>query len=125
MIDIDKRKFPRLGKIWELDYRIISLEEFKENPLRGLTVNISGGGICFESQNEIPKGTMLALELKSTIFPSSIIALGKTIWCHKESGKDTYEVGAEFWWTGWKDNDAQRAVAEYIGKQITFLSKKD
>lgn len=125
MIDIDKRKFPRLGKIWELDYRIISLEEFKENPLRGLTVNISGGGICFEAQNEIPKGTMLALELKSTIFPSSIIALAKTIWSHKESGKDKYDVGAEFWWTGWKDNDAQRAVAEYIAKQISLQGKKD
>lgn len=122
-MDIDKRKFPRLGKIWDLDYRIISSEEFKGNPLKGLTVNISGGGICFEANNDIPKGTMLALELKSTIFPSSIIALGKAIWCHKEGEKDKYEVGAEFWWTGWKDNEAQKAVAEYIGKQI-ILQKK-
>ncbi len=122
---IDKRKFPRLGKIWELDFRVITLEEFKENPLRGLTVNISGGGICFESEKEIQKGTMLALELKSTIFPSSIIALAKVIWCQKESGKDKYDVGAEFWWTGWKDNDAQKAVAEYISKQIIVLDKKD
>jgi len=122
---IDKRKFPRLGKIWELDFRVITLEEFKENPLRGLTVNISGGGICFESDKEIQKGTMLALELKSTIFPSSIIALAKAIWCHKEGGKDKYDVGAEFWWTGWKDNDAQKAVAEYISKQIIVSDKKD
>jgi len=116
---IDKRKYPRLGKIWNVDYRIIRSEEFQANPLRSFTLNISGGGLCFETDEEIPEGTMLALELKSTIFPSSIIALAKTIWCKKESEKNKYEVGAEFWWTGWKSNDAQKAVAEYISKQIS------
>lgn len=115
----DKRKFPRIGKIWDVDYRVISPVEFKENPFRSLTVNISGGGICFESDKEIPNETMLAIELRSTIFPSSIIALAKTIWCKKEGDKEKYEVGAEFWWTGWKDNDAQRSVADYINKQIS------
>jgi hypothetical protein len=116
---MDNRKFPRLGKIWDLEYKIIKSEEFKTNPFKSLTVNISGGGICFESEKEIPKGTMLVLELKSTIFPSSIIALAQAVWCKKHMGKDKYDVGAEFWWTGWKDNNAQQAVADFINKQIT------
>ena len=120
----DKRKFPRLGEIWELDYRTIKLEQFKKNPLSSFTVNISGGGIRFEADEEIPTGTMLALELKSTIFPTSIIGLAKTIWCKKKRKEDKYDVGVEFWWTGWKDNNAQQKVADYISKQIPKQGKK-
>lgn len=114
----DKRKFPRLGEIWNLDYRKITSEDFKKNPIKSLTVNISGGGICFEADEEIPKQTMLAIEMKSSIFSSFIIALAETIWCKKKKKKHKYDVGAEFWWTGWKNNDAQTSVAEYIRKKI-------
>jgi len=116
---LDRRKFPRLDEKWELDYRTITSEEFKNDPISGLTVNISGGGIRFEADEEIPKGTMLALGLKSPAFPSSIIALAKAVWCKKERKTDKYEVGAEFWWIGWQDSDAQQTVAEYIGKQTS------
>lgn len=114
----EKRKFPRLGTVWDVNYRMISSEEFSKNSIKSLTVNISGGGICFESEEEIPEGAVLTLELKSSIFPSSIIAIGKSAWCKKEREKDKYEVGIEFWWTGWKDKDAQKAVADYISEQI-------
>ncbi len=116
---LDKRRFPRLDEKWELDYRTITSEEFKDDPISGFTVNISGGGICFETEEEMPKGTMLALELKSAAFPSPIIALAKVVWCKKERKKDTYEVGSEFWWVGWKDSDTQQTVAGYISKQTT------
>jgi hypothetical protein len=114
----DKRKFPRLGEIWELDYRKIGLGEFKKDPLSTFTVNISGGGIHFEVDEEIPKGTMLALELRSTTLPSTIIGIGKTAWCKMGKQEDKYNVGIEFWWTGWRDNDAQKALADYINKKI-------
>lgn len=116
---LDKRKFPRLDEKWDMDYRTITPEEFKTDPVISLTVNISGGGICFEVDEEISIGTLLALELKSTSFPSPIIALAKTIWRKKKKKEGKYEVGAEFWWIGWKDNDAQRAMAKYISKQTS------
>ena len=116
---LDRRKFPRLDEQWDVGYRTITSEEFKMDPISGLTVNISGGGICFEADEDIPKGTMLALELKSDAFPSPIIALAKTSWCKQEKRKEKYEIGAEFWWIGWKDSSAQETVAEYIGKQTT------
>jgi hypothetical protein len=84
----DKRKFPRLGEIWEMDYRKIGLKEFKKDPLNTFTVNISGGGVRLEVEEEIPKGTMLALELRSTIFPSTIIGIGKAIWCKEGKQED-------------------------------------
>ena len=115
---LDKRGFPRLSEIWDLDYTTISARELKKNPYSTYTMNVSGGGICFEADEEIPKGTMLALELKSKIFPSPIIALAETIWCKKKGEEVKYDVGVEFWWTGWKDSDAQKSLAEYISKKI-------
>lgn len=115
---LDKRKFPRLPEMWNLEYRTITSKEFKKSPLTSLTVNISGGGICFVADENIPQGTMMAVELKSKGFPSAIIAFAEAKWCKKNRKKDKYEVGAEFWWIGWIDNDAQKAVAEYVNKKI-------
>jgi c-di-GMP-binding flagellar brake protein YcgR len=114
----EKRKYPRLGTIWDVDYKIVTSEEFSRNPLQSFTVNISGGGICFEAKEAIPAGTILTLEMKSPVFPSAIIALAKAVWCKKNPDKAKYEVGVEFWWTGWKDKNVQEAVADYINQHI-------
>lgn len=114
----DKRKYPRLGSIWDVEYKVLSSDEFSENPLQSFTVNISGGGICFEAMEDIPSGTILTLEMKSPAFPSEILALAKVVWCNKNPEKSKYDVGVEFWWTGWKDKNAQEAVADYITKHI-------
>lgn len=113
----EKRKFPRLGESWDVDYRAIQTADLKMNIIDGLTANISGGGICFASNEEIPKGTMLAVELKSAEFPSPIMALAKTVWC-KEKDIGKYDIGVEFWWTGWKNNDAQKSILDYVNVQV-------
>ena len=114
----EKRKFPRLGESWDVDFRAIRTADFKMDQIDGLTVNISGGGICFESNEEVPKGTMLAVELKSAEFPSPIMALAKAVWC-KERDIGKYDIGVEFWWTGWKNNDAQKSILDYVNEQVT------
>lgn len=111
---IDKRKFPRVSEMWNMNYKTMTSKDSKTSPIRSLTLNISGGGICFEADEEIPIGNMLAIELESTSLPSSIIAFAEVKWCNKKSEEEKYEVGAEFWWIGWIDNDAQKAVAEYV-----------
>jgi hypothetical protein len=55
---------------------------------------------------------MVALDIDADDLQSSILALAKVQWC-KTSGS-TYEVGAEFWWIGWRDNKAQTTVADFI-----------
>ena len=90
----EKRKFPRLGESWDVDYSTIRTTEFKKSPIDSLTVNISGGGVCFEAKEEIPKGTMLAVELRSTEFQSSIMALARKkisesmMWALNSGGPD-------------------------------------
>ena len=44
----EKRKFPRLGESWNIDYQVIRSTELMNHSIDGLTVNISGGGICFK-----------------------------------------------------------------------------
>jgi len=121
----DKREFLRLSEIWDLDYKIIALEDIKKGTISSLTVNISGGGVCFETNKEIPAGAMLVLELKSKHFPSPIIALAKSVWCKKAKKKDKFDVGVQFWWTGWKENDSQEAVSEYVIKNFLEYAKKE
>jgi c-di-GMP-binding flagellar brake protein YcgR len=110
----DRRNYPRLGRIWNLTYKSISSEEVKEELLRGSTVNISSGGICFEADEEVPEGTILALEMEATVFPAPIIAVGKAVWCRKQEKKEKFDVGVEFQWLGWQDLDVQQALTEYI-----------
>ena len=121
----DKREFLRLSEIWDLDYKIIALEDIKKSTISSLTVNIGGGGVCFETNKEIPAGAMLVLELKSKHFPSPIIALAKSVWCKKAKKKDKFDVGIQFWWTGWKDNDSKEAVSEHIIKNFLDWANKE
>jgi c-di-GMP-binding flagellar brake protein YcgR len=106
------RKFPRVSKEYRVSYSRVDQEQFDRNPVSSLTVNISGGGICFNAEEPLAKGTMVALDIDADDLHSSILALAKVRWC-KTSGH-TYEVGAEFWWIGWRDHEAQTTVADFI-----------
>ena len=107
-----RRKFPRIDEKWEVQYRTIDASKFVRDPVSSLALNISGGGLCFEVDNEIEEDEMIALELKSDEFESPILALSKVVWCKKK--KDKWLVGAEFWWIGWRDNDAQSQIHDYV-----------
>ncbi len=109
---LQSRKFPRVSKEYRVSYSLVDQEQFDRNPISSLAVNISGGGICFTSEEPLAKGSMVALDIDADDLHSSILALAKVKWC-KTSGK-SYEIGAEFWWIGWRDNEAQTSVADFI-----------
>jgi len=113
-----RRKFPRLKEGWKLDYRVLDDAQFQKNPVSSLAVNISGGGVCIESSEEFEPGTMMAIDLHSPVFDSPILALARVVWCKKRLFSDVFEVGAEFWWVGWRNSDAQAAVASYITERV-------
>ena len=121
----DKREYLRLSEIWNLNYKIIALEDIKKSNISSLTVNIGGGGVCFEADEKIPAGAMLVLDLVSKHFPSPIIAIAKSIWCKKAKKKDKFDVGVQFWWTGWKENDSKEAVSEHIIKNLLDWANKE
>jgi c-di-GMP-binding flagellar brake protein YcgR len=112
-----QRKFPRVSKNYHLSYTTIDKEQFAQTPLQSLAVNISGGGVCFEAQEALAEDTLLALEIDTKGFHSPILALARVAWCKQKSSR--YDVGAEFWWIGWRDNEAQTALANFIATTAT------
>jgi c-di-GMP-binding flagellar brake protein YcgR len=106
-----RRKFPRIGKNYRLSYTPVDKAQFENNPLSSLVVNISGGGLCFETEEALEKDSVVALEISSDD-SQELLALARIAWC-KPKG-DSYEVGAEFWWIGWRDSAAQATIANFI-----------
>lgn len=117
MTMLKKRKFPRIGENWQLKFRVIEKQVMQGSPLDSMALNVSGGGVCFSSRQEVKPGSMLALEIQTPGFDMPMIAMAKAVWCKKHRLDDVFELGCEFWWVGWKDNTAQEALADYIKKQ--------
>ena len=112
-----RRKFPRVGKNYHISYTPIDKKQFQDNPLNSLAINISGGGLCFEAKEALEKDALVALEINSDGFRSAILALARVAWCRQKG--DVYEVGAEFWWIGWRDSQAQTSMADFIASKTT------
>jgi hypothetical protein len=114
---LQRRKFPRVNKHYRISYTLVNQEQFATSPLQSLAVNISGGGMCFAADDALATNTLLALEIKADNFSSTILALARVAWC-KPKG-DRFEVGAEFWWIGWRDHEAQALMANFIATTTT------
>ena len=109
----DKRRFPRLKDSCVIHFRRVESDSFPAEGTEALTVNISGGGICFLTKQKLEQDALLAIELTLPEFDSPVVSLGRTVWCEpREEGK--FEVGMEFWWIGWGDDGAQKAITDYI-----------
>jgi hypothetical protein len=107
-----RSKFPRINKNYNVSYKCIEKGQFEDHPISSLAVNISGGGICFEANEKLKKGSIVALEINAKNLESSILGLARVVWCKLRG--DRYEIGAEFWWVGWRDNETQNNIADYI-----------
>ena len=109
----EKRRFPRLKDSCILRFRKVEADALPEDGIDALTVNISGGGICFNAPDSVEPGGLLAIELTLPDFNSAVVSFGRACWCEPR-GDGTFQVGMEFWWIGWGDDGAQRAISEYI-----------
>ncbi len=112
----ERRKFPRV------EDNIFILGSLKANHAAGFkafTRDISGGGLMFETDRNIPAGSELELEIyqpsnsgKRIIFSVHVIA--KVAWIKGiakdafEEGENRYQVGVEF--SEIKEEDRQRIV---------------
>ncbi len=120
---LKRRKFPRVSERWRLVHHVINSGQFEESQVASLALNISGDGICFTSREPVDAGTMVILEMKSPDFDSPIVALAKVVWCKNRANGGSHDLGAEFWWMGWKDSDAQPAITEYLRKKASEESE--
>ena len=111
-----RRKYPRVAKDYDVSYATVDDRQFQESPAAALAVNVSGGGLCFRADEVLEKGSLVALNMDAGDLRSPIRALASVKWCKKKG--DHYDVGAEFWWVGWADGDAQNTMADLIASKI-------
>jgi len=93
-----RRNFVRLDSKLPVSFVVINDELVEAgNPQRGTTLDISGGGIRFETSEHLPEGTVLDLniELSGT---GKVSALGKVVRAvaSGNKGKNTYVIGVQF-----------------------------
>jgi len=112
-----KRKFPRIHQNWQLKYRKLEKHVDANSPLSSLAINLSGGGVCFTTRDEIAPESLLALEIESPELQMPIIAMARAVWCKRRHFDEMFDLGCEFYWIGWKDDSAQQSLAEYIKTQ--------
>jgi len=106
----ERRRHPRLNV-----FLTIHLAEFDTT---GLTQNISAGGLCFVSIEQMEGGQELSLEL---ILPGSVDSIAikaKVVWCkitqtHPET---LYKYGVEFIEIS---DDHRQQVAHYVLKNFS------
>ncbi len=113
----EKRRFPRLKESCKLRYKRVETGSLPSDGTEAVSVNVSGGGICFEVKEEIETGVLLAVELVLPDLDNGVVSLGRTVWCRPAPG-GRFEVGLEFWWIGWGDDGAQRAISEHVRKAV-------
>ena len=114
--DRDRRRFPRLAKSCHIRVRALAGMENADTGLDAVTVNISGGGLCYESPEARPVGSFLAVELRMSELESPVLALARAVFCSSQG--PPFEVGLEFWWVGWGDDSAQRAISDLIKTEL-------
>lgn len=112
----ENRKFPRLREACAIRVKPIGGVSAPGEGVDAMTVNISGGGLCYRSPEPVKTGDFLAVEMNMPEFSSPIVAMGRAAYC--ERGAAGYEVGIEFWWVGWGDDSAQRAISDYIKTEL-------
>jgi hypothetical protein len=113
----DARRFPRVSENCRVRYRMVEEKAIECEGRRAIAVNISGGGLRFESDAPLPCGRMVVLDVDLPGFPSSVVALGKVVW-NEPGGRGRYQNGIEFWWVGWRADEAQTAMLEYISRKL-------
>ena len=112
----ERRRFPRLREACQIKVRHIAGARPPAEAVEAMTVNISGGGLCYHSEIELVAGEFVAVELSLPEFPSPVVALARTVFCRPLDAM--HEIGLEFWWVGWGDDSAQRAIADYIKTEL-------
>lgn len=110
----ERRKSPRLDESWQVTYRVMDSEGWSP-PVQQNTINISGGGLCFASNEQLSPETLITFELFCERKSMHLAGLAKIMWCEPKQG--TYENGAVFCWHEWACDAAPQAIHDYVVSQ--------
>ena len=112
---VERRRLPRLRESCKIRVKPIAGAALPGGT-EAVTVNISGGGLAFRSEERVQPGEFVAVEMSMPEFETPVVALARVAWV--EGTALPCDVGVEFWWVGWGDDSAQRAIADYIKGEL-------
>lgn len=117
----ERRRFPRLDVELIVRYKVLSTSE---QEFEATTKNISQGGLCLLTHEELKPDTFLAVEIKFPQTPEPVVAIGHVVWSQASplgpspAGHRRFDNGIEF--EKISDSDRQR-----IGKCVDVELKKE
>jgi c-di-GMP-binding flagellar brake protein YcgR len=143
---VQRRQFVRLDISGDLDFRVLESPEGNQGSIsqkfRGSLLNISAGGVLFETETRIEADSLLILDftLKGHYQLNNILAVVKRV---EASGDRIFIIGSEFIssenraryglqtladflpsGTGTFDENIQKLIVQFIYKQQVELRKK-
>ncbi len=90
----DKRKHKRVDYSFPIQYR--NLRKAGVMPAGSMTRNLSGGGVCFNSNEFVSLACRLVVEISLPNAPKPVKAISKIAWIRKVPSTDQYELGNQF-----------------------------
>jgi c-di-GMP-binding flagellar brake protein YcgR len=121
-LNLERRKIPRLK---DNIFILVNLKSNQNGLFKTVTKDISGSGLMFETERDIPKGSKLELEVyqpldsfKRMIF--SVLILAKVVWKRKiekdnfEKGENKYRVGVIFLKISEED---RKKILKYVSRK--------
>ena len=106
----DRRLHPRF--IEEVRVRYRDLEGFDPSQW-GRSRDLSLGGLCLVTDDEIHIGSHLALEIHIEDEPAPVLALGRVLRCDGDEG-GSHASGIQFLWVGEEDRPNLHRLADYL-----------
>ncbi len=91
----EKRKHKRIKYYCLIKYRLSSRERVYSKTVTSLR-NIGGGGIMFKTDETLPVGVLLDVEINMPVFKKVIKAVAKVKWTERVWSSQRHEVGIEF-----------------------------
>jgi Tfp pilus assembly protein PilZ len=119
--ELRRRKYPRVRESCNVKFRVVDDPVLQPEDQGGVAVNISGGGMCFQSERELQPGAMVAVQMTLTQLPTPVVSLGKVVWCEPGQAGSNFDIGVEFWWIGWADQEAQSQMLHYVNEKLEEL----
>jgi len=89
------REHERFRKQCTIDYKVL---DSADCPARGCSTDISGGGICLHSTDQIAEGQTLALRITVPGIEQPLLAIGIVKWTKPAAAAGGgYQAGVFFW----------------------------
>ena len=107
----ERRRFPRLQVELIVRYKIL---ETSEQHCEATTKDISAGGVCLITREQLKAGSSLAVDIKLPQQTEPVMAVGRVVWSNvsrlglSPGGHQRYDNGIEF--VEIKDKDRQRII---------------